>query len=134
MNILIRQSKFAATSSIATFVDYVLYLLLVHYFFNPVLSHIISYGTGMLINFHLQKKFIFQLKRDVAHAFVLSLSFSLIGLALSTALIYILTRFTFFLDYQFLTKLIVTGIVFFYNFFTKQYAFEKNRSYDQESG
>jgi putative flippase GtrA len=125
MSILIRQTKFAATSSIATLVDYVLYLVLVHFFLNPVLSNLISYGTAILINFQLQKKFIFILRRKVTHAFMLSLSFSLIGLALSTLLIFILTRFSFFQDFQFLTKLIVTGIIFFYNFFTKQFAFEK---------
>ncbi len=125
MNLLIRQTKFALTSSIATLVDYVLYLVLVHYFFDPVLSNLISYGTGMLINFQLQKKFIFLLKRKVSHAFILSLSFSVIGLALSTALIFSLTRFPFFMEYQFLTKLLVTGMVFFYNFFSKRYAFEK---------
>lgn len=125
MNTITRQAKFAATSTIATLIDYVIYLVLVSFFFGPVVSNLISYGIGMLVNFQLQKKFIFLLKRKVQLAFALSLSFSLIGMALSTALIFTLTQLSFFMKYQFITKLVVTGIVFFYNFFTKKFAFEK---------
>lgn len=124
-NTVLLQIKFAMTSSIATLVDYTLYLVLVNLFLGPVLSNIISYGTGMLINFLLQRKFIFLLNRKVISAFALSMSFSVIGLVLSTTLIYLLTQIAFFSEYQFITKLLVTGIIFFYNFFTKRYAFEK---------
>ncbi len=125
MNTIFLQLKFAGTSSVATLVDYVVYLFAVNFFLPPVSANLLSYSTGMLINFTLQKKFIFNPKRQIFQVFALSLSFSLIGLFLSTALIYILTRFSFFLENQYFTKLLVTGIIFFYNFYTKRYAFEK---------
>ncbi len=129
MKTLFIQMKFALTSSVATLIDYFLYLIAVNYFFSPVISNMVSYSTGILINFFLQKRFIFLLNRNVVHTFALSLTFSLIGLFLSTLLIYILTQFFFFMRHQYITKFIVTGIIFFYNFYTKRYAFEKKLPY-----
>lgn len=125
MKTLFLQMKFALTSSVATLIDYFLYLIAVNYFFSPIISNMVSYSIGMLVNFFLQKRYIFLLDRKVVHTFSISLTFSLIGLFISTLLIYILTQFSFFQDNQYITKFIVTGIVFFYNFYTKRYAFEK---------
>ncbi|MEM7102845.1 MAG: GtrA family protein [Bacteroidota bacterium] len=117
--------KFALSSSVATIVDNVLYNVLVYYFFTPVISNIISYATGTLINFVLQKKYIFDLNRKLSTAFMLSLLVSMGGLALSTLFIYLLNKIEFFNSYQVITKIVVTGIVFFYNFYLKRFAFEK---------
>jgi len=119
------QFRFAMTSSVATLVDYVLYLAMVAYLFPPVPSNIVSYSIGILVNFYLQKRFIFRLNRKEMHTFALSLSFSLVGLVISTLLIYILTQFFFFLSHQYITKFTVTGLIFFYNFYTKRFAFEQ---------
>lgn len=117
--------KFASSSVVATVVDYFLYLLLVSRFFSPVVSNIISASTGMLINFYLQKKYIFELKRKVGHAFVMSVAVSLGGIILGSSFIYILNKWTFFADHQYITKLLVTGTIFFYNFYLKRFSFEK---------
>ncbi|HMO41312.1 MAG TPA: GtrA family protein [Saprospiraceae bacterium] len=117
--------KFAMASGLATAVDYGVYIGLVHYFFSPVVSNIISYSCGMVINFLLQKRFIFSLQRTVSQAFALSMLVSLGGLLLSTAIIYLLNRITMLTNYQFIIKLIATGIVFFYNFYLKRFVFEK---------
>lgn len=119
-----KKIKFASTSAIATAVDYALYLFLVEYFLPPVYSHIISAGCGMIINFFLQKRFVFVLRRKIQWAFALSILSSLIGIALGTVFIYGLNFIPFFEKYQFITKLIVTGIIFFYNFYTKRFIFE----------
>lgn len=124
MNTLFLQVKFAFTSSIATLIDYGIYLFAVEYFFTPVISNVISYPTGILVNFILQKKYVFSLNRKVSHIFILSITFSSIGFLISTVLIYILTQLALFSSNQYISKLIVTGIVFFYNFYTKRYAFE----------
>lgn len=116
--------KFASTSAIATLVDYILYLVLVEYFFSPVYSHIISAGCGMIINFFLQKRFVFVLRRKIQWAFIGSVLASLIGIALGSVLIHYLNFIDFFKEYQFITKLVVTGTIFFYNFFTKRFIFE----------
>ena len=109
--------KFALTSSVATLVDYFLYLGLVEYFFAPVPSNIMSTSVGMVINFILQKRYIFDLQRKVSTAFLGSVAVSMGGIALSTSIIYGLNQLEFFAQYQALTKLVATGLVFFYNFY-----------------
>jgi len=116
--------KFAASSSLATAVDCVLYLFLVGSYFSPVISNVISAGTGMLINFIIQKTYVFELNRKLKVTFMISLLSSLLGLAMGTGLIYYLNTFTFFQDYQFITKGIAVGTIFFYNFYMKRFAFE----------
>lgn len=117
--------KFAASGLVATSVDYGLYLLLVNRFFSPVESNVISYSCGMIINFVLQKRFVFSLKGSVSRAFILSMVVSLGGLLLSTAIIYSLSGIEFFAGRQYITKLCATGMVFFYNFYFKRYVFER---------
>ena len=119
------KAKFAMTGAVATTVDYVVYLVLVSRFFSPVVSNIISYSCGMVINFLLQKRFVFVLQGSAYRAFALSLMVSLGGMALSTGIIYGLTQMVFFNQYQFITKLCATGVVFFYNFYLKRFVFER---------
>ncbi len=123
--LVVLKLKFAATSSVATLVDYVLYLVLVNTIFSPVISNVVSYSCAMVINFIMQKRFIFSLQRTVSTAFVLSALVSLGGLAFSTLIIFLLNKVAFFQEYQFITKLCATGVVFFYNFYMKRYVFEK---------
>jgi len=117
--------KFALTSSVATAVDYFLYLVLVNNFFTPVVSNIISASCGMLINFFLQKRYVFKLERHVMLVFIMSVTISIVGIFLSTSIIYLLNQWPFFQEHQYITKLIATGIVFFYNFYLKRFSFEK---------
>ncbi|SRR6056297_47134 len=121
---IIPKLRFAASSSVATIADYVLYLLLVTTL-SPVVSNLISATTGMIINFVLQKRFIFQLKRRVYEAFGISLLTSIIGIGLGTLLIWFLNQYAFFENHQYVTKAIVTGLIFFYNFYMKRFAFER---------
>jgi putative flippase GtrA len=124
-NFILPKIKFATTSAVATSVDYVLYLILVSYLFTPTVSNIISASCGMMINFVLQKRFIFSLQRRVSAALALSITFSLIGIGISTFLIYSLNHIAFFAKYQSITKLLATGLIFLYNFYTKRFAFER---------
>lgn len=118
--------KFALTSALATITDYSMYLGLFYWAgMKPTTSNVISYSVGMVINFMLQKRFIFELKRNVKLAFAISASFSLIGLGLSTTLIHFFSLNHFLYVHQYLTKALVTGIIFFYNFYTKKFSFEK---------
>lgn len=118
-------TRFAMTSGVATLFDYVVYLFLVGRFFSPALSNIISYSGAMILNFILQKRFVFSLQRKLGSAFALALLVSLGGLLLSTGIVYTLSRIGFFNEHQYITKLIATGIVFFYNFYFKRFVFEK---------
>ena len=117
--------KFAMTSSVATLIDYSLYLLLVYTLFQPVPSNIISSSCGMVVNFFLQKQFVFDLKRKLYTAFFLAIAVSIGGIALGTSIIWALNHWNFFQVHQYITKLCATGLVFFYNFYLKRFVFEK---------
>ena len=126
LQFVVPKVKFASTSLLATVVDYTLYLTLVYTGFEKVPSNIVSASCGFLINFLLQKRFIFTLKRRLRTAFFMSMSFSAFGIAISTGLIFLFNKNQFLDQHQYITKMIVMGIMFFYNFYTKRIAFEKN--------
>jgi len=118
------KAKYAAAGAIATAADYSVYMLLVNRVLAPVPSNVIAYTVGMVVNFILQKRFVFELKRSVKRAFFLAALVSLGGMLLSSLIIYGLSTQAFFNHHQAITKLIATGLVFFYNFYLKRYVFE----------
>lgn len=120
------KTKFAASSGVATLVDMGLFAVLSKVTSFPVeIINVFTSLVGMVINFILQKKFIFELNRKVSTAFILSLLVSLGGILISTSIIYGLKRFELFQTYPIIAKIIATGIVFFYNFYLKRFSFEK---------
>ena len=120
------KTKFAASSGVATLVDMGLFALLSKVTQIPVeIINIISSLVGMVINFLLQKKYVFQLNRKVRTAFLLSLAVSLGGIFISTSIIYLLKTIEIFQTFPIFAKIIATGIVFFYNFYLKRFSFEK---------
>lgn len=125
VNLFMMKAKFAMSSSIATLVDYFLYQVLVKHLFSPEISNLISASVGMLINFFLQKKYIFELKRSVKIAFLISLLVSIGGIGISTVIIHFLNKSEVLAGNQYIIKAIATGTVFFYNFYMKRFAFEK---------
>lgn len=122
-----QQAKFALSGLVATGLDYGLYLLLVYRFMPPAAANITSYTIAVIVNFLMQKRFVFTLQGSVRRAFVLSMVVSGGGLLLSTGIIYGLSQVPFFIARQYLAKLLTTGIVFFYNFFLKRWVFESGR-------
>lgn len=125
INLFLLKVKFAASSALATVVDYFVYILLVTYYLEPVVSNLISASIGMVINFIIQKRYIFQLERKAGIVFLISAAVSVVGIGLSTLFIFLLTKFEFFYDHQFITKAIVVFLIFNYNFYFKRFAFEK---------
>ncbi|HKK78486.1 MAG TPA: GtrA family protein [Phaeodactylibacter sp.] len=119
------KAKFAASGAVATSVDYFLYLFLVGRELAPVTANLISYSCAVVLNFLMQKRFVFKLEGSSRRAFLLSVLVSVGGLGLSTSIIYGLTQIPFFNEHQYVTKLIATGLVFFYNFYFKRYVFER---------
>lgn len=119
------KAKFAFSGLLATGIDYGLYMVLVTWFLPPVASNLISYSIAVIANFGMQKRFVFQLQGSAGRAFIWSISASALGLLLSTGIIYVLNLYPFFAERQYLTKIIATGLVFFYNFYSKRYIFER---------
>lgn len=118
--------KYAASAGIATAVDYGIFFGLKNgLHFSATWAQPFAYAAGVLVNFMLQKRFVFELKRSVWSAFGLALLVSLGGLLLSTGIIYVLdTHIPFFQQNALLAKLLTSGIVFFYNFYLKRLVFE----------
>ena len=114
--------KFLTSSAMATVVDFVLYNVLILSLI-PAVANMISASVGMVINFVIQRRWVFTPTRGVRASFVLSLLFSLGGVALGTLLIYMLTTWTFLSNYPVIAKVVAIGIVFFYNYETKKIAF-----------
>ncbi len=131
-NFFIPKLKFAITSSIATAIDYGIYILLTTLMLaSDSTAHAISYTVGMIINFFLQKRFIFLLKRKLYQAFGLTVIFSLIGWLISQGLFNgLISYIDFFRQNDILAKIIVTFVIFFYNFYSKRFSFEKKRLFD----
>ncbi len=118
-------AKFFTSSLLATGVDYALFLFLDWAFLGPVAAHAISYPIAVLVNFALQKHFIFSMNRKMKEAFALAMLFSGVGWALGTGMLYLLVMLPLFSTIPVLAKLLVTIVLFFFNFFTKRFAFER---------
>ncbi len=115
-------AKFFGTSVIATGVDFLLYTLFIQVI-TPTLSNLISATAGLLTNFFLQKKYVFNPSNSWYTSLLLSTLFSILGLAIGTGLIYIMTTYTVLSEQPLTAKVISTAIIFFYNYFTKKIAF-----------
>lgn len=125
VQLFLLKAKYATTSAIATMLEYVVFGILKYQGFTGTYAHIVSYACGMVFNFVLQKRFIFDLKRSVRTAFLMAMLVSLGGMTLSTGIFVGLTQIQWFYENDYVAKLIATGIVFFYNFYLKRFVFEK---------
>ena len=117
--------RFALTSAVASVFDYLLFLLLVYTILGPVYANVLSFSCAVVLNFLLQKRFIFSLQRRLEAAFLLAVAISAGGLVLSTGIIYLLKDLPPFDTRPYLSKLVAMGVTFFYNFYGKRFAFEK---------
>lgn len=123
-SLLMMKARFAMTGALATGLDYLVYLILVNRVFSPVISNLISYPCGVILNFALHRRFVFHMKGKPVRTFMFSILVSSGGLGLSTLLIYGLSQITFFAEHQPVTKLTSAAVVFFYNFYLKRFVFE----------
>lgn len=118
--------RFAATGVVASGIDYVLYLVLTEAFsWRPVSANLVSYPTSVIVNFFLQRRFVFEQKRATWAAFSLSMMVSAGGFLLSTGIVYALNRIPLFGGNQYVIKFIDKGLIFFYNYYFKRFAFER---------
>lgn len=120
-----KKARFAVGGGLATGIDYLIYFPLFANGVAPAKAQIMAYSVSVIFNFLFQKFFVFEQKGSTRSTFLYSMLVSVGGLGISTALIYALNQIDFFHQYQLLTKLLTTGIVFFYNFYCKRYVFER---------
>ncbi len=119
---------FALTGLVATGINFGVYLLLVDRFLPPGPATVIAYSSSVVLNFFLQRAYVFELRRSVRSAFALSMLVSVGGLVLDWLIVTGLHRFPYLGDQEWMIKLAATGIVFFYNFYAKRRVFEGART------
>ena len=120
--------RFLICSVGATSCDFALYMICVQ-FLIPSISQVISYSCGVVVNFILQKIYVFENQtRKTRNVFIFSIPLAALGIVMSSILIHYLTTIEFFMEYQFITKTIVSILVFFYNYFTRKFLFEGSLS------
>ncbi len=122
--------KFGLGSLISTGVDYGIFfgLLWTNLGLHVSIIQVISLSIGITTNFIIQRNFIFRKERSLMASMGWSLSFSITSVILSGFLVKWLYSYLFFQEYPLLMKLLVTGLFFFFNYYTKQYSFEKKVS------
>lgn len=120
-----KKLQFGFSSILATGLDYSAFILLVRAEINAVYAHAISASIGMLVNFFVQNNFVFNRQRNVWSVFVMSMGISLIGVGLSSICLSALLRINWLGAHPILAKMVVTLLLFFYNFYLKRYSFEK---------
>ena len=125
--------KYAVTALAATGADYVSFFLMVNAGLHVTLSQFLAAGLGLIINFFMLQIFVFKLRRHMFTSFQLVILFAAIGLGLSTSLVHVLHQIPFFDENLLILKILVTGIIFLYNFYTKRFAFEGNKPSEPEA-
>lgn len=123
--LFILKAKYATASATATAVDYLLYFILLQFGLEKRWANFISYPVGVVINFMLQKKYIFSMTRGLRKTFLLAMLVSAGGWAMNATLFAFFMEIPFLNKYHWFAKILVNGIIFFYNFYGKRYVFEK---------
>jgi putative flippase GtrA len=118
--------KYAASAIVATAVDYGVFFYLSEALnFSVANAQSIAYPVGVLVNFLLQRRFVFTQTRSLWLTFGLVVLVSTGGLLLSRFLMQGFTDHIPFLnEYRIVAKVMTSSIVFFYNFYLKRYVFE----------
>jgi len=114
--------RFLTTSAIATGIDFCIYVLFCLFYYPPV-ANLISHSIGMIVNYTLQRRYVFHTDRSISLSFMLSLVFSGGGVLLGTVLIYCLIQIEFFNVQPLFAKIVTIVMIFFYNYTTKKIAF-----------
>lgn len=126
VKLFLLKGKYATTSLVATLFEYGLYSLFVYaLILGKTKAHIVSFAMAMVVNFLLQRFFVFKLNRPVLKVFMMAMMVSLGGLLLSSFIFTSLLRFSFFEYHHYLAKIMASGTTFLYNFYLKRFSFEK---------
>ncbi|MEQ9089959.1 MAG: GtrA family protein [Balneola sp.] len=118
--------KFGIGSAISTTLDYGVFFILLQFTNLPVaLVQGVAQSCGMITNFLIQRNFIFSKERTITSSIIWSISFSLLSIVLASLMVHYLYMVPFFLEHPIFMKIGVSALFFFFNFYTKQFAFEK---------
>jgi putative flippase GtrA len=112
---------FGVVGVICFLIDYLLIIALTEMLHTPYLfSCVISFSASTVVNYFMSMSYIFQSKEGMKKSkeFILFVVMSVIGLGLTVLLMRVSVE-KIGLDYR-VAKIVVTGIVMVYNFFTRK--------------
>lgn len=131
--------KFAIAGAMASVVNFTVFNVLFYWGFSldelattlpefkqkSVIADMLAYASGVLFNYILHKRYIFEQRRAASVIFILYILVSIGGIAISAGLTWLFVKVPFFAHNPQIMKITTMGLVFIYNFFSKRFAFEK---------
>jgi len=115
--------KYLISSIIVTSVDYLIFIVAFKVV-GLIIANTLSYVVALNLSFNIQKRYIFKTERNITTAYMYIVIFAIIGVIISTTTLYVLN---YFLRNIILAKVILIIIMFYYNFYSKKYAFNDKR-------
>lgn len=113
--------KFGVVGGIATVIDYVIFFILHEILgVNTIISNICSFTVSVIYNYIASVKWVFDVdeSKNKKTQFILFIVFSVIGLGLNTAIVYVCTDIIKM--YSMIGKVIATAVVMVFNFVTRK--------------
>ncbi|GAB5539548.1 MAG: hypothetical protein Salg2KO_16510 [Salibacteraceae bacterium] len=117
--------KFGTSSLLGTGMDFLSFTFIFRFFMPIFWAELCSAFIGMVVNFFMQKRFVFDLNRRVSTAFLLSISFSFVFMFAGAFAMESLAKTDMFGEFLIGAKLLVMGAKFLLNYFSKRWVFEK---------
>ena len=119
--LVIQIFKFAIVGGVATIIDFVFLYLFREFCHFPVLvSNTLSFCISVIYNYIASVKWVFDVnkEKDARNQFVIFIVFSVLGLLLNNAIMWITVDFLSI--YYLLAKVVATVIVMIFNFVTRK--------------
>ena len=113
--------KFGIVGGIATIIDFAVFYILHEVLgINTIISNVCSFTVSVVYNYIASIKWVFDVdeNKNKKTQFVLFIVFSLIGMGINTAIVYICTDLMNL--YSMIGKVIATGVVMVFNFITRK--------------
>ncbi len=121
--------RFGLSSGLASLVDLGVFFVVqtVLGLLDAFYAEILSASCGMVVNFFMQKRFVFDLQRKAYVAFFLSIAFSIAIMYLGALTLDQVRLHPYFADPDkiIIAKIPVMGFKFVLNYFSKRWVFER---------
>jgi len=114
--------KFLMLGVVSTLIDYAVYSMLILVGVNYVVAIVAGYGTGLMANYHIARRYIFTAGAKVSspHAeFVAVVSIAIAGALLNIAIVKALSFSLWHFDPLF-SRAVAIGVTFFWNYFARK--------------
>ena len=118
--------KFVIVGGLSFVLDFIIYYVLKNYFsVYYLIAGFFSFTLSLIFNYLMSMKFVFKSKDDLkkTHEFIIFVTLSVMGLGLNLLCLFILVDIYKMNDL--IAKILVAGIVMFFNFVTRKIFLEQ---------